>query len=80
MTLQIIYLVLMVLTSIAFGILLGYRIGMKRGIDISMEVAIKLTIKIINKEFKKLGMDNQFKTIVNKIFDSKKINLWEDEE
>jgi hypothetical protein len=36
--------------------------------------------KSINKEFEKLGMSDQFKTIVNKIFDSKKINLWEDEE
>ena len=76
MTMQIITIVLMVLTSIAFGFHIGLHIGMK----LSMETAIKETIKSINKEFKKLGMGEQFKIIVNKIFDSKKINLWEDEE
>ena len=70
----------MVLTSIAFGFHIGYDIGVKHGIDISIETAIKQTIKSINKEFEKLGMGEQFKIIVNKIFDSKKINLWEDEE
>ena len=80
MTMQIISLVLMVLTSIAFGFHIGLHIGMKRGIELSIETAIKETVKSIKKEFEKLGMSDQFKTIVNKIFDSKKINLWEDEE
>lgn len=71
---------MIVLTSILFGVHIGFNAGVKHGIEISIETAIKETVKSINEEFKKLEMDDQFKIIVNKIFDSKKINLWEDEE
>ena len=69
----------MVLTSIAFGFHIGLHIGMKRGIEISIETAIRETVKNINAEFEKLGMGDQFKIIVNKIFDSRKIDFWKDE-
>lgn len=59
---------------------LGYSIGIKRGIEISMQTAIEGIIKSLAKEFCKIGMKDQFKTIVNKVFDTTKLNLWEDEE
>lgn len=72
--------ILLITGIIVTSYILGLTIGMRRGIEISIETAIKQTVKSINKEFEKLGMSDQFKIIVNKIFDSKKINLWEDEE
>lgn len=65
---------------IVFSIGLGYSIGIKQGIRISIGIAIERTIKILAKEFDKLGMKDQFKTIVNKTFDTTKLNLWENEE
>ena len=58
---------------------LGYSIGIKQGIEMSMETAIERTVKILTKEFGKIGMKDQFKTIVNRTFDTTKLNLWEDE-
>lgn len=68
-----------VLSSIVFGASIGFNYGIKRGVELSMETAIKETVKNLYKEFKRLGMDEQFTSIVNKVFDSKKIKLWEDE-
>ena len=45
-----------------------------------MQTAIEGIIKSLAKEFGKIGMKDQFKIIVNKVFDTTKLNLWEDEE
>lgn len=72
--------VLLITGIIVFSIGLGYSIGIKHGIRISMGITIERTVKMLAKEFDKLGMKDQFKTIVNKTFDITKLNLWEDEE
>ena len=72
--------VLLIVGIIISSVGLGYSIGIKHGIEMSMKTAIERTAKILAKEFDKLGMKDQFKTIVNKTFDTTKLNLWEDEE
>ena len=72
--------VLLITGIIVSSIGLGYSIGIKQGVEISMKTSIERTIKILAKEFDKLGMKDQFKTIVNKTFDTTNLNLWENEE
>lgn len=72
--------VLLIVGIVISSVGLGFSIGIKRGIEISMKTAIEGTIKSLEVEFDKLGMKDQFKTIVNRTFDKKKLNLWEDEE
>ena len=67
-----------VLTSILFGANIGFHYGIKKGIDISMETAITETIKHLYDEFKKLGNEDQFKNVVKKVFDTKRLKDWED--
>ena len=70
--------VLLITGIIIFSIGLGYSIGIKHGIEISMKTSIERTIKMLAEEFDKLGMKDQFKTIINKTFDATKLDLWEE--
>ena len=79
MTTDIIIYVCSILSSIAFGASIGFSRGIKKGIEISMETAITETVKHLYDEFKVLGKGEQFKNIVNKVFDINRLNLWEDE-
>lgn len=72
--------VLLIVGIVISSVGLGFSIGIKRGVEISMRTAIEGTIKSLAAEFDELGMKDQFKTIVNKTFDTTKLNLWEDEE
>ena len=79
MTTDFIIYVCSVLSALALGANLGFSSGIKKGIEISMETAITETVKRLYDEFKVLGKGEQFKNIVNKVFDINRLNLWEDE-
>lgn len=72
--------VLLIAGIVICSVGLGYSIGIKQGIEMSMKTAIEGTVKSLAAEFDKFGMKDQFKTIVNRTFDTTKLNLWEDEE
>ena len=70
---------LIVLSSVMLGANIGFNYGIKKGIDISMETAITETINHLKDEYKKMGMDDQFMTIVKKVFDTKRLKLTEED-
>lgn len=72
--------VLLITGIVIFSVVLGYSIGLKKGIEMSMKTAIERTVKSLAKEFGKLDLKDEFKTIVNRTFDTTKLNLWEEEE
>lgn len=72
--------VLLIVGIVISSVGLGYSIGLKQGIEMSMKTAIERTVKSLAKEFDKLDLKDEFKTIVNRTFDTTKLNLWEDEE
>lgn len=72
---NILILAMIVITSIGLGFNLGHNVGLKHGIDIAMETAIRETIKHLQTEFEKVGLRDQFTDIIQKTFDTKKLNL-----
>lgn len=67
--------VLLITGIVIFSVVLGYSIGLKKGIEMSMKTAIERTVKSLAKEFGKLDLKDEFKTIVNRTFDTTKLNL-----
>lgn len=72
---NILILAMIVITSIGLGFNLGHNVGLKHGIDIAIETAIRETIKHLQTEFEKVGLRDQFTDIIQKTFDTKKLNL-----